>query len=203
MRSIRNYFKNSSLILRFICVLSLLIRLSFFVALEPWNEEVVQNKIVVGDSARYTTYALNLLTNHSFSNVDAFAVPGYPLFLAFIYFLFGIKPWIVLLLQVFMDTCIAIIAYFMAKEIFRSEAISLIAAFLYSINFLSSYYSIRLLTEIPFTLLFALSILFFIKGLTKNRLSEFVLAGLFAGLATLFRPITQYFPAVFLIILMV
>ncbi|MFH0839997.1 MAG: glycosyltransferase family 39 protein [Candidatus Omnitrophota bacterium] len=202
MASIGRYSKNAALVLGFICVLSLLIRFSFFVALEPWNEGAVRNKIVVGDSARYTAYAVGLLTSKSFSNVDAFAVPGYPVFLAVIYFLFGAKPWFVLLLQVLMDTGIAIIVYFIAKDVFQSEKIALIAAFLYSVNFLSAYYSIRLLTEVPFTFLFALSILFFIKGLTKNMLSGFALAGLFAGLATLFRPISQYFPAVFFIVLM-
>ncbi|MCG2705294.1 MAG: glycosyltransferase family 39 protein, partial [Candidatus Omnitrophica bacterium] len=163
---------------------------------------MVQNKIVVGDSARYTKYAMGLLTNNSFSNFGALTVPGYPVFLAVVYSLFGIKPWLILLLQILMDTGIAIIVYFIAKDVFQSKKIALISAFLYSINFLSAYYSIRLLTEILFTFLFTLSILFFIKGLKKNKLSVFALAGLFAALATLVRPIAQYFPAVFLIILM-
>lgn len=201
MTNIRGYLKNTAIVLAFICLLSLLIRLSFFLALGPWNEEVIQNKILVGDSARYTGYAMSLLVDRSFSNIDPFMVPGYPVFLAIIYSFFGIKPWLILLLQILMDTGIVIIVYFIAKDVFQSKEIALISAFLYSINFLSAYYSIRLLTEILFTFLFTLSILFFIKGLKKNKVSAFALTGLFAALATLVRPIAQYSPAVFFIVL--
>lgn len=202
MADIHKYFKNTALMaLIFICLLSLLVRLSFFTALEPWSKEAIQNKIVVGDSARYTMYAIDLLTSGSYSSRDPLTLPGYPTFLAIVYSLFGIKPWLILLLQILMDIGIAIMVYFIAKDVFQSEKIALIAAFLYSINFLSAYYSIRLLTEILFTFLFTLSILFFVRGLKKNNLSSFALSGLFTAFAALVRPIAQYFPAAFLIIL--
>jgi len=202
MAGIRGYFKNTGRVLVFICVLSFLIRLSFFIALQPWSEKIVEGKVLVGDSSGYHMFALDILNTHSFANFDTFRTPGYPLLLAFVYSLLGIKPWIVLLLQIFMEVGLVIIVYLLSKAIFNSEQISLIAAFLYSINFLSAYYSVRLLTEISFTFIFALGILFFSGGLKYNKLSGFVLGGLFVGLATLIRPIAQYFPIVLVVVIL-
>lgn len=201
MRRIGWYFKNVSFILLLICLFALFIRIYLFTAFRLWDEQVVQDKVIVGDAAGYNVLALGILDTRTFSDFGAFRTPIYPLFIAFIYFLFGIKPWIVLLLQLFLDTGIAIIVYFIAKEIFESKPIAFISAFLYSISFPSAYYSTRLLTEVPFTFVFTLAILIFIKGLKKKRLLDFALTGIFIGLATLTRPIAYYFPLVLLIVL--
>jgi hypothetical protein len=201
MRKVRDYFKNTGFILLLICFFALLIRVWLFVALQPWDEEVVQHKVIVGDANSYHTLALSILTTHSFSGFGANRTPCYPLFIAFIYFLFGVKPWIVLFLQLFLDTGTVIIVYFIAKELFKPKPVPLIAAFLYSISFPSAYYSTRLLTDIPFTFVFAIGILIFVRALKKNKLFGFMLTGFFIGLATLIRPIAQYFPLVLLIVL--
>ena len=199
MKKVSEYLKTTGFILLLICCLALFIRVLCFVALQPWDEQV-RNKIIVGDDG-YHRLALSIMTPRSFSNYGTFKTPGYPVLIAFIYFLFGTEPWIVLFLQLFLDTGIVIIVYFIAKEIFKSKQISLIAAFLYSISFPSAYYSVKLFTEIPFTFILALAILIFIRSIKKNKLSGFALTGFFIGLITLIRPIAQYFPLVLLIVL--
>jgi len=199
---IPNYLRNSGLILLLICLFALCIRVWFFVALQPWDEQVVQDKVIIADSARYHTQALDIITKKTFANFDPYKTPGYSLIIAFIYFIFAAKPWIVLFLQLFLDTGIVIIVYFIAKEIFKSPQISLIAAFLYSISFLSAYYSVKLLTEIPFTFVLTLGILILIKGLKKDKPLYFALTGLLIGLTPLIRTIAQYFPLVLIFVLM-
>lgn len=202
MKQVHRYLKNTGFILFLICLFAIFIRVLFFVALRPWDEQVVQNKVIIGDSHGYHELALGIIADRTFSGFAANRTPFYPLFIAFIYFLFTAEPWVVLFMQIFLDTAIVIIVYFIAKEIFESKQIPLIAAFLYAINFLSAYYSIRFLTEIMFTFVFALAILTFIRSLKKNKLWGFALTGLLIGIATLTRPIAQYFPPILFIILL-
>lgn len=49
--------------------------------------------VIVLDSAYYQELALRLIHNHTFE--DTFRVPGYPIFVAGIYYVFGANPSIV------------------------------------------------------------------------------------------------------------
>lgn len=202
MKPVREYFKNTHFILFLICLFALCFRLWLFFTLQPWDEKIVQNKVLIGDSHGYYLRALSIINTQSLSGLGSFRLPGYMIFLASIYFLFGVKPWAVLLLQVFLDIGIVIIVYFIAKEIFKSETVAFIAAILYSISFPSAYYSIRLLTETLFTFIFALAILIFIKGLRKDKLLNFALTGFLIGLSTLVRPVALYIPALLFFVLL-
>jgi len=202
MKKVREYFKNTAFILLLTCLFALSVRVLLFAALQPWNEQVAQNKVLAGDSLGYHDQAMDIMATLSFMNFGSWRAPGYPLFIAFIYFLFGTKPWIVLFVQIFLDVGVLIITYFIAKEIFKSKAVPLVAAFLYSISFPSAYYSIRFLGETVFTFIFALAILIFIRGLKKNKPGCFALTGFFVGVANLIRPISLYFPPVLFLVLL-
>lgn len=177
-------------------------RLSFFIILQPWNEDVIENKIMIGDSIGYQARAENIINSRGISSLDPWWTPGYVFFLTIIYFIFGVKPWIALLAQIILDAGTAILVYFMAREIFKSEIVPLIAAFLYCLSFPSAFYSIRLLSEIPFTFVLALAALAFIRSLKKNRMSGFALTGFFIGIAAYIRAVAIYFPVVFIFVLL-
>ncbi len=197
----RNSLKTKSTLL-LICLFALLIRISFLIILQPWDEDITKNKVLIGDSIGYHTRALSIIDNGTPSTLDAWWTPGYLFFIAFIYSILGIKPWLILLAQVLLDTGIVLIAYFMAHELFKSEATSLIAAFLYAISFPSAFYSIRLLSETTFTFVLALSILVFIKSLKKSQPEGYALTGFITGIAAYIRAAALYFPAVFAFVLL-
>lgn len=202
MKQARRYFKNTSLTLLLVCLFALFFRLWLFSVLQPWDEAAITNKVLIGDSAGYQATAVSIINNRTLLEVGAWWTPGYFFFLAFIYFIFGVKPWLVLLAQVLLDTGTVIIVYFIARKLFESETVPLIAAFLYSISFPSAFYSIRLLSETPFTFALALAVLAFITGLKENRPGAFALSGLLTGIAVYIRVVAVYLPAVLIFVLL-
>src|ERR1035441_7503909 len=101
-----------------IVLLGLALRLILFLYISPWNKTVEKEKIVVSDSWQYQTMAENLLNHHTFAppsdtfhvanysdykltgylflHADSYREPGYPLFMAIIYSIFGVKPYMVI-----------------------------------------------------------------------------------------------------------
>jgi hypothetical protein len=174
-----------------ILLLALVIRIGFYVATQPWDQTVLENTILIKDGGRYHDVALGILNEGTFNST--IRTPGYSTFIALVYFFAGIKVWLVLLVQVLLDVTVVLLIYFIAKEMFESETISKIAAFFYSINFLSAYYASRLLSDTLFTFFFTLFIYIFILTLKRNKIWRYAFAGLALGIATLIKPVVQYY----------
>ena len=68
-------------ILLIIFIFALVIRMSFFLSLKPWNNEVV-NKIILqsGDANEYHKDALSLLSKKTFEDFNGFRDPWLSLF---------------------------------------------------------------------------------------------------------------------------
>ncbi len=185
-------YKNKALIL--IILFSLLIRGVFFYQVKPWEKEVVENKILISDAYGYHSLGCSIMKTGAFSSFKRLRTPGYPLFVAVFYYVFGVKVWVVLLAQLLLDVGTTIIVFFLAKILFKSKAASTIAAFLYSANLSSAFYTTRFLSEIPFTFVFALSVLLFVYALKGDKGPAWLLLAAFLmGVATQIRPILQYF----------
>ncbi len=134
---------NKSIIL--IAGFALLLRIGFFIGVQPWDEQVSQETILVGDSDGYHNMALSIINSGSFSyhkympfekikgDVSAERTPGYPLFVSFVYFLFGVRPWLVILFQLLVNVGSLILIYVLAKKVFEKK-IAIIAALLYAIE---------------------------------------------------------------------
>jgi len=190
-------------VLIIIILSSILLRAIFFVTLRPWDEQVLTNKILIGDASGYHELAKELLNRKAYTSpASQFRTPGYPFFLSIIYAVVGIKPWWVLLLQILLNGGAIVLVYALSR-IFFSEAISLISASLYSINPLTIYYAQTILTETLFSFIFLTCMLFLFKGLSIGKIKLVFFSGLLLGLSTLVRPVTQFFLAVVVGILLI
>ncbi|MCH8033720.1 MAG: glycosyltransferase family 39 protein [Bacteroidetes bacterium] len=169
----------------------------------PWSEPVLLN-----DEYNHAFMGEYILNNGDFNyNVytevySSFRAPGYPLFIALIYFILGKTLWLIPFVQVILDTGTVIIIYFISLELFKSKKISLIAALLYSINLPSVFYAQFVIPDLFFVFLFSLSILLFIRAVKSNSLLGYIIAALLLGLSVNIKPIVLYFPVVIFIIVL-
>ena len=177
---------------------ALLIRLIFFGLMmnNPDRFTTTDSKVT------YIPIALNLLELHEFSadtmppyEPDAYRTPGYPLFLAFCFGVFGKSLHFAVLLQILLSVVCILLVYLLGYELFDRKT-GLIAALFLAIDPGSISYSLFVLSETLFSFLLILSVYFFIKSEKARAELRSALAGLFVGLATLTRPIAQFFAAI-------
>jgi hypothetical protein len=94
-----------------ILFLSLFFRILFFLIYSPWKEEVEKTLVLNGDAVQYHYLGIALLKTAGFAD-NVFRTPVYPGFIAFIYAIFGVHPYIVLLFQIFTE-CIVVFILFL------------------------------------------------------------------------------------------
>ena len=185
-----------------ISILFLLIFVKFLVLFH--TIKVHPERIWKPDSITYHNPALSLLEYGKFSVSlnhpdfpETIRTPGYPLFMAFIYYLFGVKPWVVILFQILLSTLTVIMVFDLGKRLV-SPSVGFIASIFLLLDPVSFYYSEVLLTETLFTFLITLTIwsssfLFLYKNSNqKPRLIWAIVAGISLAFATLTRPISYY-----------
>ncbi len=196
------WLKNKILILVFL--LSLFIRTAFFCQKQPWKQEVVEHKILQGDAISYHEHAVRILETGSLSWFSPARTPGYNLFIVFFYYLFGVRIWVVLLAQNLLDVGITIMTFFLARMLFKSKLVSLVAALLYAVNWLTPLYAISLLSEIPCTFVFVLSMIIFVHAFQKDKppFLYIILSAFLLALATFIRPLFQYFIVILMFLLL-
>lgn len=153
---------------------------------------------VGGDSLGYMSLAKNLVEHGVFSFADNapfvptnFRTPGYPLFLAVIYFIFhSFLP--AMFLGAIVAAFAAPLVYLIGREIF-SETIAFWSGFLIAIEPTGLLLGVSILTEGIFTPVLLLSVYFFVKYLKTARTRQLYWFSVFLGLAVLIRPILFYF----------
>ncbi len=193
-------------------LIALTVRLGYFLAVGPWEHQVARDVILQKDAAGYQQLATNLLERGRFSTAKkppykphTLRVPAYPLFIAGVYKIVGIHPWVVLLLQVFLGACTALLVYRIGRQFFTAN-IAFLGGLLFTVDYSAMFYASNLLTETLFTFLFALHIYFLTRYFTTStrppksnihnptsKIPFLLLAGLFLGIATLTRPVSVYF----------
>ncbi len=185
------------LIIIFLIAVSL--RVMLFIAVGSWQDEVLKERIVVGDASGYDKIAVNLLENNGFSTSesfpyapDIFRTPMYPFFLAAFYTIFGYKPYMAILFQLIIGSMTCILTYKIAG-IFFNEKIAFLAGLLTAFEYSSILYSNKLLTDTLFTFLLIVHIYFLVKFLTTNKNKWLVYSGVFLGVSTLCRLVSVYF----------
>jgi 4-amino-4-deoxy-L-arabinose transferase-like glycosyltransferase len=188
------FFTTNGLLL--IILLAFIIRMVYFVSLQPWNNEVVNKTILVFDAGGYHSMALGILSEKSFNNFGSCRTPLYPMFLAACYLISGKAIWFALLVQIVINLLTLLFAYKIALEFF-SKKIALITLFLLAIDYHQAELTVSLLTETLFSFIFIVSIYFLCIGLRQKQISRYiVISSCCLGLATLTRPISFLFPII-------
>ena len=188
-------YKNRTLIL--IVLLALALRLLFFGFVRPWDSDVVERAILAAgeDSLGYHELALGIMTSWSYEAFGTFRTPAYPTFLAGLYAIFGTKPWIVLLVQVFVS-CGTLILLYLWAQLLLGKRVAVIAALLYAIEPHAILYSTTLVSETMFAFVLLAAALALVSGLKRSKAVPVWVSGLLLGLASLIKPVCQYFPVV-------
>jgi len=191
----RMLFLKSRKAIMLIILSGIALRLGFFAVIKPWQDDFINKKIIMVDSGAYHSFALSILNTRSFSHTGTYRTPGYPLFLALVYFLFGARPWVVIFLQIFIGAATIGLVYLWTKEWFN-EGTALFAALLYAIEPHVIVYGGCLLTETLFVFILLLSVLAWHKGFKTGRTALLAGSALFAGYLALIKPIAMLLPVI-------
>lgn len=192
------------LVLVLIILAALGIRAILFLSLGPWDTDVVERRVLVDDARSYHYLATSVIETGTFEKFDSgfyLRTPGYPLFIAGVYLFAGQNPWVVLLLQIILDSLTVLVIYWVARELGLRKRKRLIACTLYAAALVPAVCAVKLYSETLFTFLLTLSILYFIRGLKRGGTHWFVYCGLALGAATLVRPLALSLVLVFLAVL--
>jgi|GEM_PF-790453 4-amino-4-deoxy-L-arabinose transferase-like glycosyltransferase len=194
---ISEFIKANGLVL-VLCV-AFTIRLAFYISLQPWNNDVIFSTILLSDAPSYHNLAQSLIHTKSFEYFDGLRTPGYPVFLAIFYSIIPNSIWLALIFQILISLASTYLVYRIASFFF-SKNISLLASFLFTIDFVQIVSSVQLMSDTLFVFLFLASILFLCKFLKLNKLNRLIYSALLLGLATLVRPVSYLFPVVVILL---
>jgi len=180
----------------------IVIALSFrlFIALRLPNDEPDDGRV-------YSQIARNMLEQHVYSiesqapyTPTLIRVPGYPLFVAAIYSIFGHgNNTAVRVVQAVLDTITCALIAWVVFEWSRKRWAALIALALAAVCPFTAIYVATILTEVPTNFLAVAMVLtttFAFKASTRKRaITYWIVTGLIAGFAVFFRPDSGLFAA--------
>lgn len=195
-------------------ILFLIFILAFFLRFLAVVMQDDTGKALGADAKQYDNIAVNIISGNGFSQVvdgpkvpTAYRTPTFPLFLAFIYYIFGHNYIAAKMAQALLGAFFCLLIFFITNAIYKNETISLIASLITVLYrpFISgfSYYGGpgSLLSEYLYMFIMGaavLSIVIFMKG--GNRKFG-ILSGIFIGLTILTRPDFALFPFILFIYL--
>lgn len=201
MNNILNSIKNNRLL--FIILFATILRLIPFLIYEPWNNNVIKDNILVSDAREYHALALHILETGSYPEhtfLSTKRTPLYPWFLGFVYSVFGVNPYIILLLQILLNL-VSLSFVYKISALFFDDKIAILAAFLYAIDPISVLYTQTLLADTMVTTIFLASIWFLVYSLKTKKSLIMLAGGVFLGFAVLTKPVFQYFPVIVFILI--
>jgi 4-amino-4-deoxy-L-arabinose transferase-like glycosyltransferase len=168
------------------------------------------SRFLAPDTSGYHDTARALLASGSFSVSpehatvpDTIRTPGFPAFLAAVYFFLGEDPAIVVGVQIVLSLLTIVLVHGLASRLWTPR-VGLVAASFLALDPASYTFTLLVLTETLFTLLVTVGLVA-IERLVGNgdariarRLGAASVLGLALTLATLVRPLSYYLPAVLL-----
>lgn len=160
---------------------------------------IIIMKIPVGsDAGIYHNVAINLIKGGWFS-IDGvypaagYVKPGYALFLASVYKIFGPSVFAVKIIQSVLISLSCCMVYKIGTELFN-QRIGCYSALITTIHPAFLIISSHLLSESLFIFLLSVAILYLIKAFKAKTLKLYVISGIFLGIATQVRFTTIFFP---------
>jgi 4-amino-4-deoxy-L-arabinose transferase-like glycosyltransferase len=176
--------------------LSLVFKLAiFFLAANVNPGGILPNE----DALEYQQLAENLVHSGAFSrspkapfHAETIRTPGYPLFHALIYHLFGGHPHLAIVIQIVLSLATIYCVYRITALLFHERA-GVLAAALMALDPVSILYSQQLMTETLFAFCLTVSAFFFVKALKAERgYADYAWGSFFLATATYTRPVSYY-----------
>ena len=129
----------------------------------------------IADAMRYNNLALNLINHHLYSRdtvppcrPESFVPPGYPIFIAFGYLIFGKNPISIIIIQIILSCVTGILAFLLALQFLENRKIAFIGGILFGLSPNIAFHSTKLISESLFTFLILLS-LYLLLLIIKNK----------------------------------
>jgi len=185
-----------------VVLVCMVVRIMFFIIVQPWQPEVEKNVILQDDPSGYHRLATTLVNNHRFAVSETAALntnrtPLYPAFIAINYWLFGERPWVVILSQILINSLTCLVLLFTLTRIFRPK-VALIATYFFALDPNSILHSSLLYSEILLVFFLVIGFYLFSTALLssspKTTACYYILYAISLGLGTLVRPISLYLP---------
>jgi hypothetical protein len=157
------------------------------------------------DIDRWLETARNIVAGHGYSLSSlgydepvptALRGPTVVYFFATVLWMFGDHMGSILMAQWLVDAATSVVLFFIALEIFRDRRVAFMASLLYAFYLPGLIFTFRGYSEPVFTLTLAGFSLSLLLARRRPALWRFALSGGLLGLATLARPIMQFFPMV-------
>lgn len=152
------------------------------------------------DPIQYDRLGFNLASGHGFSLSQSepylptmFREPGYPLFLAAIYKIFGHTIRLVVFLQCLLHALTALIVYRIAGRIF-SERVAFVSGVVVSLFPTLANYPSYLMSETFFTFLLSASVALFITAVGGGKFRSYLCAGVLFGMLVLTKLTSLFLP---------
>ncbi|MFH1888997.1 MAG: glycosyltransferase family 39 protein [Candidatus Omnitrophota bacterium] len=161
---------------------------------------VLPERGITGDSQSYDDLAVRIAQGHGYTSSLApdlpatRRLPGYPVFLAVIYFIFGHSLAAVKILQFILDSSTCVLLYKTAELLF-GKRIALWAALLAALYPPYILFANFILSEALYLFLVALSGYLMVKGFKGEGKRDLILSGFFMGISNLVRSTLMLFPA--------
>lgn len=178
--------------LTLILALAFLLRLIFFFIYQPWDAEVEKTLVLNGDAVQYHYLGIAILKTFGFAD-NVFRTPVYPAFIALIYAIFGIHPYIVLLFQLVISV-LSVFYVFKTGELCFNRTVGLFAAFIMALDPHQITFASWLFSDTLFAFLFIVSVFYFVKGVLNNDFKSILISALVLGINVLTKPVIQLFP---------
>ncbi len=130
--------------------------------------------------------------------------PGYPLFISAVYLLFDKNPWIVILIQNFIDTATAVLVLLIFSLLINPK-VGTIAGFLYSVEPHMILYANSFYSDTLFVFFLSLFFYFLIKFLiiSKKKFITIFFSAFFLGISVLVKPAGAYLPYIVTLVLLI
>ncbi len=141
----------------------------------------------VVDMAYHHNWALAIANGEQFYAGPFFRAPLYPLFLGFVYWLFGESAWIIRIIQAIIGSISCVLLYEVGRELFNRKT-AILASVIMALYAPSIFFDAQLLVPNLAIFLNLFALVFIVKTQTKNDLKYYLLSGLFLGLSAITRP---------------
>jgi len=174
--------------------LALTLRLGFFFMVQPFGPGG-EEKLLVNDASGYHNIAVSLLQQGTYPPHDDYQsmlrTIGYPFFIEAVYFVFGVHPWVVVLLQLILDSLLALLLIRFAR-LFGLQKAAFLAGILWAIDPLAIFSCNAFLSDSLFVLLLTASFFYLARFLLAERSRDLYIAAVLLALAAHVRPVGLY-----------
>lgn len=174
----------------------ILMILLFSLAIRLYYLVNIPHPPLIHDAHNYDVMAKQFLERgflgYASSAPNAYITPGYPLFLALLYKIFGYSQGSPLtqvrIVQVILSTLTILLLYLLAKEMLNYR-VAILSAFFSSIYLISVWVPTLILTETLYTFLFMLYLYIQVAAINRKSLKLNFISGVALALAVLVRPL--------------